>query len=397
MAKPKILVTGATGGTGLPLVAELLTKGLSVRAIVHRRDARSTALETRGVEVVVADLYDPDQLFEALRGIQRAFYLPLMEPFMIQSAAAFAVAAREAKLEHVVQMSQWTSHRLHPTAMTQQTWLVDKLFAAIPGVAHTIFNPGMFANNFLRTIDFAALLGIYPVISGDGRAAPVSNEDMGRAAAVLLAEGPTKHAGRSYQPTGPKLLSGREMAAIIARVVGHRVLPVDLPIWMLGKVAQQQGIDPYLISVLRHYMKEMKQGTFSFEGGVTNVVKELTGTPAETFETTARRYAELPFARQTLANRLKALIKFSVVPLYPGYNFDKWDRKMRLPAPSKATLSIDDVLWREVHAVQMNPALHRASDLRPFTNSMADIAPPGRGRHPERNLLVPQERIHEGT
>ena len=353
MVKPKILVTGATGGTGQPVVDALLNLGLPVRALVRRKDGRSAALEKRGVEVVVGSLYDPDQLLGALRGVQRAYYLPLMEPFMIQSAAAFAVAAREARLEHVVQMSQWTSHRAHPTAMTQQTWLVDQLFAAIPGVAHTIFNPGMFAHNFLRTIDLAALLGVYPVISGNGRAAPVSNEDMGRTAALLLSEGPDKHASRSYRPTGPKLLDGREMARIVEGVVGHAVRAVNLPIWMLGKVAQQQGIDPYQISVLRYYMEDMKRGTFSFAGGVTHVVEELTGKPAETFETTARRYAAMPFARQTVGNRLKAAVNFALTPFYPGYDFDKWDRKMRLPQAANPTLSVDDEPWRGVHAAQM--------------------------------------------
>jgi len=353
MQNPKILVTGATGGTGLPVVRELMAKGFPVRAMVHRRDARSAELERRGVEVVLADLYDPDQLLDALRGIQRAYYLPLIEPYMMQSAAAFAVAAREARLEHVVQMSQWTSHRAHPATMTQQTWLVDKLFATIPGVAHTIFNPGMFAHNFLRMIDFSALLGIYPVLSGEGRAAPVSNEDMGRVAAVLLAEGPNHHAGRRYRPTGPELLSGREMAAIIASILGHRVVPLTLPIWMLGKVAQQQGLDPYLISCLRHYMEDMKRGTFSFEGGVTTVVEDLTGVPAESFETTARRYAAMPFARRTLRNRLRAFVNFNLTPFYPGYNFDKWDRKMRLPRTAQPSLSIDDDQWRAAHAAQM--------------------------------------------
>jgi NAD(P)H dehydrogenase (quinone) len=353
MAKPRILITGSTGGTGACVVSELLAKDVHVRAMVRRRDARTVALEKRGVEVVVADIYDSDQLLDALRGVQRAYFLPLIEPFMIQSATAFVVAAREAKLEHIVQMSQWTSHRAHPTAMTQQTWLVDQLFASIPGTAHTIFNPGMFAHNFLRTIDFAALLGIHPVLSGDGRAAPVSNEDLGRAAAVLLAQGPTKHAGRRYRPTGPQLLNGREMAAIIASAVGHRVRPVNLPIWMLGKVAQQQGIDPYQISCLRYYMQEMKRGTFEFEGGVTRVVEELTGTPAEPFEATARRYAAMPFARQTLANRLKAFLRFNLTPFYPGYNFDKFDRGLRLPMPRHPSLSIEDARWRDSHAAQM--------------------------------------------
>lgn len=353
MIKPKMLVTGATGGTGFPVVAELLAKGFPVRALVRKRDARSEALDRMGAQTVVADLYDPDQLLDALRGVRRAYFLPLIEPFMIQSATAFADAAREAKLEHVVQMSQWTSHRAHPTAMTQQTWLVDRLFAALPGVAHTIFNPGMFAHNFLRTIDFAALLWIYPVISGEGRAAPVSNEDMGRVAAALLAGGPEKHAGQRYRPTGPQLLNGREMAAIIAKAVGHRVFPVDLPISMLGKVARQQGIDPYTISCLRHYMEDMRRGTFAFEGGVTDVVRELTGAPAESFEATARRYAALPFARQTLGNRLKAFSNFTLTPFYPGYNFDKWDRQMRFPLPRNSSLSIEDALWREEHAAQM--------------------------------------------
>ena len=364
MHKPKILVTGATGGTGLPVVSELLAREFPVRAMVHKLDARSAALEKRGVEIVVADMYDPDQLYDALCGTKRAYFLPLIEPYMIQSAAAFAVAAREAKLEHVVQMSQWTSHRAHPTAMTQQTWLVDKLFAAIPGVAHTIFNPSMFAYNFLRTIDFAALLGIYPIISGDGKAAPVSNEDMGRTAAVLLAEGPDRHAGRSYRPTGPVLMTAREMAAIVARAVGHPVLAINMPIWMLGKVAQQQGIPAYQIACLRHYMEDMKAGTFAFEGGVTDVVQALTGSPAESFETTARRYAALPFARQTFGNRLKAFINFNLTPFYPGTNFDTFERRMGLPKPARASLSIEDKQWRAVHSAQMaersNPTLFAA-------------------------------------
>ena len=361
MAKPTILVTGATGGTGAPVVAELLAKGFPVRATVRKRDARSEALDRQGVATIVADLYDADQMLDALRGVQRAYFLPLIEPYMIQSAAAFAVAAREAKLEHVVQMSQWTSHRAHPTAMTQQTWLVDKLFAAIPGVAHTIFNPGMFAHNFLRTIDFAALLGVFPVISGEGRAAPVSNEDMGRVAAALLAEGPDKHAGKRYRPTGPELLSAREMAAIVAKVVGRGVRPVEMPFWMLGKVARQQGIDPYSISCLRFYMEDMKRGTFAFAGGVTDVVRELTGAPAESFETIARRYAAMPFARQTLGNRVKAMASFAATPFYRGFNFDNWDRAMRLPAPAHPTLSIEDAQWRAEHAAQMAGPLNASA------------------------------------
>jgi NAD(P)H dehydrogenase (quinone) len=131
MTQPTILVTGATGNTGGAIVSELLRKGVPVRAMVRRRDARSSALEARGAEVVVADLFDPDQLVAAMRGAQRAYFVPPYTPYAIQSAVAFAVAAREAKLESIVQMSQWTSHRNHPALMTRQTWLIDRMFAEL--------------------------------------------------------------------------------------------------------------------------------------------------------------------------------------------------------------------------------------------------------------------------
>ena len=348
MAKPRILVTGATGKTGAAIVTLLLEKQIPVRALVHRRDTRSEALALKGAEVVVADMFDPDQLSGALRGVQRAYYLPFFHTHMIQSVAAFAVAARQSRLESILHLGQWLSHRAHPAIMTRQTWLADQLFADIPGIAHTTLNPGMFADNFLRVLDFASLLGLFPILTGDGQAAPVSNEDIARTAAAILLQ-PDRHAGMSYRPTGPKLLSGRDMAAIAAKVTGHPVLPVKLPFWLFRKVARQQRVNPLEISGLRHYAEEMRRGTFALDGGVTSVVEDLTGHPAEDFETTARRYAAMPFARPTAANRLKALLAFTLVPFWPGYDLDEWDRQKGFPMPANPSLSIDDPQWREDH------------------------------------------------
>jgi uncharacterized protein YbjT (DUF2867 family) len=353
MIKPKILIAGATGKTGAALVAELRKNDWPVRAMVSRIDARSASLQSLGAEIVVADMYDPEQLLEAAKGAQRAYYLPLMRPYMIQAANAFAVAAREAKLESIVQMSQWTSSASHPTALTRQTWLIDRIFSMIPGVAHIIFNPGMFADNFLRVIDFAALLGLFPSLMGESKCAPLSNEDMARAAAALLISDPAEHAGKSYRPTGTELLSGKDMARIIAKVVGHGVIPVNLPLWMFRKVARLQKIDPYQIAVLLHYVEDNKQGAFSFEGGVTEVMEELTGRPAESFETTAKRYAAMPFARQTFGNRLRAFVNFNITPFYPGYKIKAYERSLELPLPTKALYCMEDERWTKSHSAQM--------------------------------------------
>jgi hypothetical protein len=259
--------------------------------------------------------------------------------------------------------------------MTRQTWLIDRLFSMIPGVAHTIFNPGMFAYNFLTVIDFASLLGIYPVLMGDSKCAPISNEDMGKSAAAILMGEPAKHAGKSYRPTGPELLSGKDMARIIARVVGHAVMPINLPIWMFRKVAAMQKRDPYLIASLLQYINDNKQGTFSFEGGVTQVMQELTGKPAENFEITARRYAAMPFARQTLGNRLKAFINFNITPFYPGYDIKNYEARLELPMPAKPLYCMEDERWKKAHAQQMaTQAAPQSATRIDGSNSIAGYA-----------------------
>ncbi|MBW4474443.1 MAG: NmrA family NAD(P)-binding protein [Stenomitos rutilans HA7619-LM2] len=352
MTRPTILVTGATGKTGGAVVAELLKKDFPVRAIVHQHDARSKKLNSLGVETVVANMYDPEQLVQAMRGTVRAYYLPLFRPYMLQSAAAFAVAAQEAKLESIVQMSQWTSSPAHPSLLTRQTWLVDRIFSMIPGIAHTIVNPGMFADNYLRVINFAALLGIFPVLFGSSKSAPVANEDIAQVVAAVLTNDPAEHDGKRYRPTGPRLLSAQEMATIIQRVVGHPVRPVNLPYWMFLKVAQMQGVDPFTVYSLRDYMEDHKQGTFEFAGGVTNVLQQLTGSAAEEFETTVRRYAALPFAHKTFTNRLQAWINFMITPLYPGYNLARYERDHEFPVPPEPQFCMESDRWKAEHQMQ---------------------------------------------
>lgn len=345
MVKPKILVTGATGKTGVAVVHALLEQGYPVRAVVRARDVRSEHLDQKGAETVTADFFDPEQLLAAMRGVSRAYFLPIFHPFMIQGAAAFAWATREARLEQVVQMSQWLSSPAHPSLQTQQTWLVDQMFASLPGTAHTILNPGMFADNFLRLMDFAALLGVYPHVTGKSRSAPVSNEDIARVVAAVIAD-PARHAGKCYRPTGPALLSAKDIARAIGKVVGSPVLSVNIPFWMFVRAARLQGVDPFEISGYRFYMEDHRRGAFEFDGGVSDVVRELTGAPAEPFETTVARYAAMPFARRTLGNRVRAFLLFNRVPFQPGWNLDKFDRDHLFPILPAAEYCANNDDWK---------------------------------------------------
>ena len=355
MSKARILVTGATGNTGGAVVSELLEKGWPVRAIVRSRDHRAEALERKGAEIAVADLFDPEQLTHAMRGTQRAYFLPPYHPHMIQSAASFAVAAREAKLEVIVGMSQWLASPSHPAPLTRQHWLADELFKSLQGIAYVSVNPGYFADNYLRLIDFAAQLGIFPNLTGASRNAPPSNEDIARVAAACLTD-PAKHAGKSYRPTGPKLIDASDIAASLSRVLQRKVRAVPMPLWLFLKAARLQGVGPFDLSSLAYYVKDHKQGAFEF-GAPTNDVLEVTGQPAEDFEVTARRYAALPKAQRSFTRGLRAWANFMRTPLNPGYNLGRYERDMAFPMLEKPLFAMEDEHWKARRAAEVGAAL----------------------------------------
>lgn len=161
-------------------------------------------------------------------------------------------------------------------------------------------------------------------------------------------------------------MTGRDMARVIATVVGHPVVPIDMPFWMFSKVARMQRVNPFLIASFHEYIRDNNTGGLSFEGGVNDVVEELTGTPAESFATTARRYAALPFARPTLGNRLKAVVSFAATPFWPGYNVDKINRTLGVPVPPNPSLSIYDERRRAEHSLQnvRQPVVKRSLQTR---------------------------------
>ncbi|HEY9802388.1 MAG TPA: NmrA family NAD(P)-binding protein [Leptolyngbyaceae cyanobacterium] len=350
MTKPLILVTGATGKTGRAVVFELVSLGWPVRAVVRTADARSEKLRKYGVDVVIADLFDPEQLFRAMQGTSRAYYCPPFNSYMIHSAIAFAVAAQKAKLEAIVGLSQWLASPTHPSLLTRQHWLVDHLFSMIPGVAHTIVNPGFFADNYLRLINFAANFGIFPNLTGNSRNAPPSNEDIARVAVAALID-PAKHTGKTYRPTGPVLLSVSDMTQILSRVLRRKVIPIDMPMSMFLKAARVEGVSAFELSGFRHYIADHKRGAFEM-GAPTNDVYDVTGRQPEDFETIARRYAALPKARNTLENKLHALVDFIRIGLTPAYDLKRFERQQQHPMLAHAILAADSEVWGYEHGVK---------------------------------------------
>src|SRR6266536_3476553 len=94
-----ILVTGATGTVGRPLVELLASEGVKVRAITHNPE---TANLPAGVEVANGDLSRPDTLAPLLEGVTALFLHPRAAGL---AAGELLALARQQEVQRVVALS----------------------------------------------------------------------------------------------------------------------------------------------------------------------------------------------------------------------------------------------------------------------------------------------------
>lgn len=356
MNKPRVLVLTAAGKTGLPLALQLLDEGFPVTAFVRREDSRSERLRARGATIVVGSLTDPSDMRRAMTGARRAYFCTPLEEGALRAAAVFATIAAEQRLESVVVMSQWLASPNHPSLHTRETWLADRLFALLPDTGVTTLTPGFFADNDLTGLAFAAQFGVLMLPYGSGRNAPPSNEDLARVAAAILAR-PEGHAGRTYRPTGPALLSPHDLAAALGRALGRRVRYVNAPIGVFTKVLRGLGLSEFATAQYAQYVRDYQRGAFAVNAPI-DVVRTLTGREPEDFETLARRYvASNPDAGRSLGTQLKRLAQLLAWTLRFAPRTAPYLALGDFSEVARVSLSADSAEWQRGHALSPEPAL----------------------------------------
>lgn len=351
--KPRILVTSGAGNTGGPVTQELLQAGFPVRAIVRLEDERARKLRELGADVVVGNLFDVRDLRNAMKGVQRAYFVAPHGPNGLHASMAFAVAAQEARLETVTTLSQWLSHPGHPSLATRELWLADQISPWMPDVDVVQITPGWFAWTYFLVLDAIAQLGVFPMPLGQGRNAPPSNEDMGAVVAATLAD-PAPHIGKTYRPTGPKLLMPEEIAATFAKVLARDVKYAPSSVDMFVKAATVAGFPAHDISQVRLYFTDYQQDAFAL-GAPTSVVRELTGRDAEDFETICRRYVgQRPEAVPTLGSKMAALGRLLRAMVMRTPDMDFFAREQNHPPLSDAVFAPGSQEWRSSHQLHPN-------------------------------------------
>lgn len=302
--KETILITAANSHTGFTAAQELLALGFPVRAFVRNRDKpKAKELESLGAELFVGNMNDIRDVRMSMDGIRRAYFCQPYAPYSLYTGMTFAVAAEEMKLEHVASLTQWFASNTHPSLTTREHWLTDRIVRMSPTVKYTLINPSWaFPFVYFLSLELIAQMGIMPDM---GKNALPSDEDMGAVAAHILKD-PARHAGKTYRPTGPRILSTQEMADIIGTILGRRVAVRKMSKQMFRKAVKAAGLPLYTYTQVADYNDEAFNGTMEVSAP-TSVVKDIVGREPEDFETIARRYiADSSVVDPSVLNKLRA-------------------------------------------------------------------------------------------
>jgi uncharacterized protein YbjT (DUF2867 family) len=286
------LITGAGGGAGgvsRLVIEQLRGRGERVRALVHRDDDRADPLRELGAEVVVGDLTDPQNVVDAMTGVDRMFFSMSVSPDYLQATAVVCAAALECgRLEVIVNMSQMTVSQMTLTSTEESRqhrlhWLAEHVmnWSGVP-VVH--IRPTTFLDNPLFTwlaVPSLRRRNVLALPFGTGRTSPIAASDVARVVSTVLLD-PADRIGDVYELTGPTSLDIDALAAQYARALHRPITGTDIPHdnWV-EEVLTPLGLPPHLQQHITTMARLHRAGRYD---RATDDVEKVTGQPALTVE-----------------------------------------------------------------------------------------------------------------
>src|ERR1700754_2262875 len=142
-----LLVTGATGTTGMEVLRALKDRGAEARALV-RGETKAHHLRDLGFEPTTGDLGDPRTLGPALENIDRAYLVSPISPMQSEFEQAFLETAKEAGAKHVVKLTIMGASPEAPPRFARTHAKVEQALKE-SGMAWTLLRPTGFMQNTL--------------------------------------------------------------------------------------------------------------------------------------------------------------------------------------------------------------------------------------------------------
>jgi uncharacterized protein YbjT (DUF2867 family) len=259
-----LLVTGATGTTGMEVLRALKARGAEARALV-RDETKAHHLRDLGFEPTTGDLGDPRTLGPALEGVERAYLVSPISPMQSEFEQAFLETAKEAGVKHIVKLSVIGAN---PEAPNRTHAKVEQALKE-SGMAWTLLRPTGFMQNTLawgsRVID-----GTFYSPVPDAAFSIVDARDVAEVAAVALTE--EGHEGKAYGLSGPEAVSYRDQATRLFKAAGRDIEVEEIPVETLKRELVRAGVPPWNAEGLKELFEVYASGGAQM---VTSGVKDV--------------------------------------------------------------------------------------------------------------------------
>jgi len=265
-------IMGASGNTGGVAAAELLARGLPVRAL--SRTPAKTRADLAVTEAAAVDLRDLGSLIRGFEGAEAAYVMipPLVTATDFRSAAraaaeAIAEAVRRSGIGRIVALSSAGAHLSHGTGAILSLHDFEVALRQTDA-AVTFIRPGDFMENWAPLLPLAAADGILPSVRLPLEAPmqTVSAVDVGRCAATCLAGG--QPGDRVVNLLGPRDYSPQDVANALGQVLGRPVRVVPMPADQVVPALVEQGVGESYARGVAEIYDGLNRNRIGFEAGV---------------------------------------------------------------------------------------------------------------------------------
>ncbi|EME3970802.1 SDR family oxidoreductase [Vibrio fluvialis] len=274
----KVLVLGASGHVGQPLVAELLAKGEQVKAASRSGNAFGAA------EGVVFDFADPTTFDAAFDGVDRAYVM--LPGGYVESKALLEPVIQAAAERNVKVVFQSV---LGVDADDSIPYRQVEIALENSGVPYVILRPNWFADNFHTYWKAGIDQGVIGVPAGEGKSSFIDVRDIASSAAAALTT--NRFDNQAFNLTGPEALSYAQAAQKISAALGKPVAYQAMEEGAFCDLLKSVGVPADYAEFLTSIFYPVREG---WTAGVSDAVATLTGkAPRSLDEYIADHLAEL--------------------------------------------------------------------------------------------------------
>jgi uncharacterized protein YbjT (DUF2867 family) len=277
-----ILVTGATGNVGRPLVRHLVDAGADVRAVTRDPDSADFPAHVEVVSSAAADLAGVSAVFLNSRALG-------------DDLTSVVRAAQRAGVTRLVTLSAINADddfSRQPSRFRGDRNKEVEQLAVDSGLEWVSLRPTVFVTNFVGM--WAPQIAAGDVVRGPfatASTAPIAERDIAAVAArALLTD---ELVGQKIPLTGPQSLTNTELIEIIGSVLGRRLSYREIPAEEVRRYFVAANFPPEFADA---YIA-LLAATVDTPALVTHDVEKILGRPAQSFADAISAHQEL-FTKQ---------------------------------------------------------------------------------------------------